>query len=232
MALLAPHALSPPSAPLSRRAFIVFNKLTTVSFTYHLLRYTWTSTAIAWDAESFSWGSTLLTWALFHIVYDFFYTLFHLALHVPSLYPYIHKHHHRQVNPSRGNMDAVNVHPVEFVLGEYNHILAVFLVANFAPVKTHAAAVLLFLLVGGVLASLNHTRFDIRIPGFFMVRAHDVHHQKFKFNFGQYIMLWDRVFGTFRDHTNKVLPAGTTVEEAKAHKKKLQEDAKAQKKGQ
>lgn len=199
-------------------AFVTFNKLTTVAFTYHLLRFCWTSPHVAWALADASWTSVLLPWVLFHIVYDFFYTLLHLALHVRALYPLIHKHHHRQIVPSRGNLDAVNVHPVEFVLGEYNHILAVAIVAHLAPVPTHALAVAGFLVLGGLLASLNHTRFDIRIPFFFSVRAHDVHHHRFTYNYGQYIMLWDRIFGTYRDHAGDVLPPGTPLAEAKLKK--------------
>jgi hypothetical protein len=59
---------------------------------------------------------------------------------------------------ARGNTDAVNVHPFEYICGEYNHLLAVMLV------PCHAAAALAFVVVGGVLASLNHTRFEVPSP--------------------------------------------------------------------
>lgn len=112
--------------------------------------------------------------------------------HRHSVYKYIHKHHHRQHAPSRGNLDAVNVHPFEFVVGEYDHLLALFLVTRLQEV--HVATVLTFIVAGGILASLNHTRFDLRVPpGVYSVRVHDVHHRIPKANFGQYIMLWDRV---------------------------------------
>ena len=56
------------------------------------------------------------------------------------------------------------------------------------------ATVLVFIVVGGILASLNHTRYDIRVPpGVYDVRVHDVHHRMPKSNYGQYLMLWDRV---------------------------------------
>jgi sterol desaturase/sphingolipid hydroxylase (fatty acid hydroxylase superfamily) len=51
------------------------------------------------------------------------------------------------------------------------------------------------------MASLNHTRFDAVIPwGVYDVKAHDVHHRIPQSNYGQYIMLWDRLMGSFRPY--------------------------------
>jgi sterol desaturase/sphingolipid hydroxylase (fatty acid hydroxylase superfamily) len=83
------------------------------------------------------------------------YTLFHRALHHRAVYACVHKHHHKQKAPSRGNLDAINVHPLEFICGEYLHLACVYAV----PCHAYAAAV--FLAAGGVFASLNHTRFDV-----------------------------------------------------------------------
>eukprot|EP00959_Pyramimonas_sp_CCMP1952_P072882 1523119-Pyramimonas_sp.AAC.2 len=96
----------------------------------------------------------------------------------------------------RGNSDAVNVHPFEYICGEYNHLLAIMLV------PCHIVAALAFIVVGGVLASLNHTRFDAIIPwGIYDVKVHDLHHRVPQSNYGQYIMLWDRIMGSYRAYT-------------------------------
>jgi sterol desaturase/sphingolipid hydroxylase (fatty acid hydroxylase superfamily) len=155
----------------------------------------------------FSIASMCIALPALFIVYDFFYAPFHRALHHRSVYAYVHKHHHRQVVPTRGNNDAINVHPFEFILGEYNHVLAVYLVSRFV-VPIHAITCVLFLVFGGCLATLNHTRLDVsflRIPftggvPIFGVRAHDTHHAIPNSNYGQYIMLWDWVMGTYRAH--------------------------------
>ena len=151
-------------------------------------------------------ANTCIALPAFFIVYDFFYAPFHRALHHSSVYKFVHKHHHRQVVPTRGNTDAINVHPFEFITGEYNHILAIWLVSRFV-VPVHAITCVLFLVVGGTLATLNHTRLDcifLRIPftnvPIFAVRAHDTHHAIPNTNYGQYIMLWDWAMGTFRLH--------------------------------
>ena len=102
---------------------------------------------------------------------------------------------------SRANVDAVNVHPIEFFLGEYNHLFAVFLCCRFG-LQIHIFGAVLLLAVGGVLAGLNHTRYDIVISilglKIYDSKAHDVHHRIPQSNYGQYIMFWDFLFGSFR----------------------------------
>jgi len=74
-------------------------------------------------------------------------------------------------------------------------------------VPCHVLTIFVFVAIGGVCASLNHTRFDVRLlKGIYEVRAHDVHHRLPQTNYGQYIMFWDKVMGSFRsyDTTSKV----------------------------
>jgi len=129
------------------------------------------------------------------VLYDLFYCPFHALLHHPAIYVYVHKHHHKQKSPSRGNRDAINVHPFEFTVGEWIHLLAVSLMP-----EVHLYAVLFFIVAGGTMASLNHTRFDMRLKYLLLeTRFHDEHHVAFNYNFSQYTMLWDHIFGWFRD---------------------------------
>lgn len=209
-------------------AYITCSKLLTAAFTYHAIRYAWTQDTVVWPAAGGSptgltLSNTLVALVALYVVYDLFYTFFHRALHHPSIYAYVHKHHHRQVVPFRGNTDAINVHPFEFVCGEYNHLLAVHLVslglkavagssllpahaasylglaAGSPLVGVHAYTMAFFIVFGGVLASLNHTRFDMSFGGgLFSVAYHDVHHHLYRFNYGQYVMLWDWVGGSFK----------------------------------
>lgn len=183
-----------------------------------------------WAMEELSLANTILPIPLLFITYDFFYTLLHWFLHVKSIYVYIHKHHHHQKAPSRANIDAVNVHPLEFFLGEFNHILALHLVVRGVPlVGFHGISVswvgaTLFIALGGVVAGLNHTRHDVvvRIPSWscdgegnkkswtvFDSKHHDVHHRIPQSNYGQYSVLWDKYFGTFRDYdeSDRINPA-------------------------
>ena len=155
---------------------------------------------LAWLLSALYGAASVL---LLFFVYDCAYAPFHLALHHGSVYALVHKHHHRSAAPHRGNADAINVHPLEFALGEYNHLLALHAVARLLAAlgmpPLHVACVAVFVLGGGVLASLNHTRFDIRGPfGLFSVAWHDIHHHAFAHNYGQYTMAVDALMGTFR----------------------------------
>ena len=83
-----------------------------------------------WAMDEVSFVNTILPIPILFVTYDFFYTLLHWFLHVKFIYAYVHKHHHFQKAPSRANIDAVNVHPNEFFLGEFNHLLALHLVVK------------------------------------------------------------------------------------------------------
>ncbi|CAJ1010867.1 putative Fatty acid hydroxylase superfamily [Leishmania naiffi] len=188
------------------KLYIGFAKAVTALFVYHMFLFIRNTEVSRMSVNFLDRPAVVrsLLWLPVHlpalfILYDFFYTLFHWALHWPPIYPLIHKHHHRQMSPFRGNSDAINDNPVEYVSGEYLHLLALYLLTRMAPVgQVHALTAVLFIFIGGTLASLNHTRLDLHIPYIFNVNAHDYHHRQPRVNFGQYIMFWDWVFGTFQ----------------------------------
>ena len=194
--------------------FIGISKAQTGPFLYILLRYCFHEANVIWTFgdEDFTLKTVLMPIPVLYLVYDFFYTLLHGFLHVRAVYPLIHKHHHVQKAPSRATDDAVNVHPIEFTLGEYNHLWTIFLCCRFANLRMHILAPLVFLAMGGILAGWNHTRFDLTFKLFgvtiFDSKAHDVHHRIPQSNYGQYTMFWDYMFGTYRryDPNDKVNP--------------------------
>lgn len=207
IAKLQTHRIPERAKPLEKfstldKTFITFSRLITAMFVYHCICFVrWEGSGMSVDLSSASLlrAVTLLPvqLPLLFIIYDFFYTLFHWALHWPPIYPLIHKHHHRQMTPFRGNPDAINVHPIEYVIGEYDHLFAMWILTKIFGPGVHALTFVLFIAVGGALASLNHTRIDLQLPYVFNVRAHDFHHRQPRCNYGQYLMLWDCVFGTF-----------------------------------
>jgi len=182
-------------------SYITFNKFSTSLFTYHAISFCWYSKRIIWDLTRIGLLNTLIAIILLYILYDLGYSWFHRILHLRSVYGYIHKHHHRQLAPFRGNTDAVNVHPFEFITGEYNHLFVIYMLSRF--ISIHILAIILFIILGGILASLNHTRFDFDFGRVYQVKSHDVHHWYIKCNYGQYTMFWDYIFGTFKSYTEE-----------------------------
>lgn len=188
------------------KVYITFAKVITALFVYHVYAFVSNTKVSRMNVNFLDMDAVLrsLLWFPLHlflliILYDFFYTLFHWALHWPPIYPLIHKHHHRQMSPFRGNDDAINDNPIEYVSGEYLHLFSLFLLTRIVPAgQVHALTAILFIFIGGTLASLNHTRVDFHIPYMFNVNSHDYHHRQPRVNFGQYVMFWDWVFGTYQ----------------------------------
>eukprot|EP01084_Bolivina_argentea_P316803 549214_1 len=138
--------------------------------------------------------------ALFAI-YDLIYVTFHRTLHLPSIYSYIHKHHHKQISPFRGSYDGINTHPFEYLVGIYLHfwsiIILIFICNNLIGYKIYWLSIQLFLTLTALMAPLNHTRFAINIPYIYDTTAHDVHHRQPRSNYGQFVMWWDKIFGSY-----------------------------------
>lgn len=195
--------------------YITFNKVCTAMFAYHAVRWVWTSPLVLWAPDKATLLNTVAALPLLYIVYDLPYTLFHRALHHRSVYAYVHKHHHRNNAPFRGNLDAINVHPLEFISGEYNHLLAAYTVAkglqwcSNGTSGLHVGTVLAFVALGGLLASWNHTRYDIKIDlptpwgrvPIFQVALHDLHHHQYVYNYAQYVVLWDWLFSSYKPYS-------------------------------
>lgn len=81
------------------KLFIAISKAQTGPFTYLLLRFCFYETNVLWAVEDLSLRTVLLPLPALFIVFDFFYTIMHWALHIKAIYGYVHKHHHTQKAP-------------------------------------------------------------------------------------------------------------------------------------
>ena len=72
---------------------------------------------IQWELKQLTLGNTIVAIGIMFVSMDLLYSPLHHLLHFPSLFPLIHKHHHRQHFPVRGYLDAGNEHPIEHMIG-------------------------------------------------------------------------------------------------------------------
>jgi len=174
------------------------NSIVETVFIGHLLHYVWTSSLVDRPLGSLGLLNGPVALWLLIIFNDMLYAPFHRALHHPTLYRWIHKHHHRITYPQRGNVDARNEHPLEQIMAMALWYTATRMVT--AITGLHAAVIVAHISVMVVLACFNHTGCDLKfnVLGLdFAVRAHEMHHRRPDTNFGQLVMWFDKLMGTY-----------------------------------
>lgn len=111
-----------------------------------------------------------------------FYTS-HRALHHPRIYARIHKQHHKFTAPMA--FAAQYAHPIEHLLANTLPIVLPMML-----MRSHVLTFSLFLTSQLVETSSVHSGYD-----FAAARAHDLHHEKFRMNYGA-LGIMDWVLGT------------------------------------
>jgi len=152
----------------------------------------WLPTAVYTDVAAYGWAYTLCMTVVLFVMLDCINYWVHRMMHIKVLYRRFHRHHHRYVATSPYVTTAM--HPVELFAQQ---------AASFAPlffIPFHAAsvaAVLLYILVFNI---IDHSgvRLTSILPWQPPSRYHDDHHAHFHVNYGQHLMLWDRIHGTLR----------------------------------
>jgi len=85
--------------------YLFLNAFNEYSFVMRLTHYLWQGghqQLLSWQISQFTLGNTLVAFGIMFISMDMLYAPLHHLLHLPTLYPLIHKHHHRQHFPTRG----------------------------------------------------------------------------------------------------------------------------------
>jgi sterol desaturase/sphingolipid hydroxylase (fatty acid hydroxylase superfamily) len=184
--------------------FLSLNAVHEWLFVQRLCHYIWHSPDVPLELEEIGIINTLGALLVMFIVLDICYAPCHHILHMPFLYPLIHKHHHRQHFPTRGYLDAGNEHPIEHVVGVLSTWGAV-LAAVHGPTGAHGVTLFLFFNIHAALAMLNHSPYNVQftvIPGMmhYSVANHEMHHRKFTINYAQYCVWYDHAMKTFASY--------------------------------
>lgn len=154
-------------------------------------------TQIYLDFEKYGWIYFILSGFILSLVHDLYFYITHRALHIPWLYKRFHSVHHASLHPSP--WASFSFHPVESLI----EALPLPLIALFLPL--HPVIILLYLSAMTLSAIVNHLGFEV-LPkgsathpvGMWLISGthHAGHHRYFKYNFGLFYTLWDRVFKT------------------------------------
>ena len=131
------------------------------------------------------------------VIHDTYFYWMHRLLHHPALFKRIHLVHHQSVAPTPWASYSFNF--AEAVLEG----LVIFPIVFLIPM--HRIAVLLFIFIGFAINVYGHLGYEILPKWFrqtllFEILAtstyHNLHHAKFKGNYGLYFRIWDRWMGT------------------------------------
>ncbi len=152
-----------------------------------------------WDIDEYGYPYLIFTffWMLF--LHDTWFYWWHRAMHHPLLFKRVHLVHHKSTNPSPWT--AYAFHPFEAIIEVGIHPLLAFTLPIYTPAL---AAFFMFQIIYNV---YGHLGFELYPKGFYKhwlgrwintSVAHNLHHKKFKGNYGLYLLFWDRMMGTLR----------------------------------
>lgn len=142
-------------------------------------------------ASEYSMTYLILSPLLFVLVSDCAIYFIHRGLHHRSIYRYIHKSHHSYIHTTA--FAAFAFHPLDGFLQGVSYQLFVYVFPFHSAIHLVSMACVLIWTIN------IHDRASFAIPGINGAAHHTIHHTTFKSNYGQYLTLWDRIFGTHRD---------------------------------
>jgi Delta7-sterol 5-desaturase len=144
-------------------------------------------------------GTGYLALSLLGIIlaHDTYFYWAHRMMHLPRLYPYFHRTHHRSVTPTPFAAYAFDI-PEALVMAAFTPLWLL-------VVPMHALGLFLFMAFMIVRNVMGHSGVELmpraladsRLFGWINASTHhDLHHQSFRYNYGLYFTWWDRLMGT------------------------------------
>jgi Delta7-sterol 5-desaturase len=165
------------------------------SFVSYILLWLWQNdyTQFYLKLDDFSYFYLPLSFFLLLFFHEIYFYVTHLFMHKPSLYKRMHQIHHYSSTVSP--WASFSFHPYETLV----HALFIPLFVMVVPV--HPVIIFVYLIFMTVTAVSNHLGYEIikskNIRSWFISgEHHSLHHEKFKYNFGLYFTLLDKIFKT------------------------------------
>eukprot|EP00873_Tetraselmis_striata_P026093 jgi/Tetstr1/446357/TSEL_033899.t1 len=161
-----------------------------------MLAFGWFAQVRGWTIAPLevSWWSLPLMFAVSMVLYDAWFYWGHRLLHLKMFYRW-HAPHHRSVAPTVWSNDSSTA--VDTMI-EHGYYLVVWFVLPIPALALFAQR--LFDQVSGM---IGHSGFEYfaspssRWPSPMICTSfHDLHHSTFRYNYGNFFSLWDRMMGT------------------------------------
>ncbi len=173
---------------------------------------------ILWGWEHQGWTaiySDFGAWPLWYLplsvliylfVQDSWFYWTHRAMHTPRLFRLAHAVHHQSRPPTAWT--AMSFHPIESLSGAIVVPILVFIV----PINI--AMLGMVLAIATVMGVTNHMGWEIfprrlvhSTLGNWLITAshHERHHEEYRCNFGLYFRIWDRLCGTDRGFSKRMV---------------------------
>lgn len=172
------------------------------------------------EIDEFGWAYYIFTWIWMLAVHDTYFYWMHRTMHHPKLFKYVHLIHHKSTNPSPWT--AYAFHPIE----AFFETLIVPILAFSIPI--HGQAIGWFFLFQIGFNVYGHLGFEIFPENFHKTWvgrwintsvAHNLHHKRFRGNYGLYFLFWDRAMGTMREDYDETYEETTALPHMKKEAK-------------
>lgn len=150
------------------------------------------TTPIYTDIEEYGWAYTLSMTVVLFVLTDYITYWMHRMLHTKFFFRRWHRQHHRFVATTPYVTAAL--HPAESLLVQVVTFAPLFLIPFHA---VSAVAVYLYTLIYNVVSHVGARQRSI-LPWQPPTAFHDDHHAHVHVNYGQHVMIWDRLHGTLR----------------------------------
>lgn len=158
----------------------------------YLLKHDLITMPLYFEVSDYGWAYTLGSTVALFVMMDAAAYYVHRALHLKPLFKRFHRHHHKFIATTP--YVTVAVHPVELVALQAASLLPAF----FIPFHAASVAIVLVYILTFNIIDHSGVVLESHLPWQGPSRYHDDHHAHFHCNFGQHLMIWDRMHGTLR----------------------------------
>lgn len=156
------------------------------------------------EISDFGYWYFAISILLMIIMHDTYFYWTHRFMHLPKIYPKVHRVHHVSLNPSP--WAAYSGHPYEAAIAA-----GIFpIIALTLP--SHWIALSIFLLYMLYMSVMGHAGFEFYPKSFIRswlgrwqttATHHNLHHKFFSGNYGIYFNIWDKIMNTEQKHYHR-----------------------------